>query len=102
MYPGIFSDLGFTAMIIYAVWWFHQYGSHALKTHMVKQKYYGLYELTKIEEQLKKRGHTFANLNKFGEQFEEDKKEKEPGDVFKQIDEHYAKDEGKAAGKTGA
>ena len=66
--------------VLFLVIWKSQYRWFA-----IDEKYHALYDLTKLEEELIKKGSSFAKLDEFAKKFERNKKETR----LDRIDEYY-------------
>ena len=72
---------------------------YAIKIEFTKSRYVCLYELYKVQEQLKERGLTFEDLDKLWKEKEDVfKKSKKNINLIKEIDEKYKKEEKKEKG----
>ncbi len=53
--------------------------------NLIDEKYHALYDLTKLEQELTKKGSSFAKLDEFAKKFERNKKQTR----LDRIDEYY-------------
>lgn len=87
VYYDPFTDLIFAVIFAYALWLFHSIIKNTILVYAAKEKYVALYDLKKLEGDLKSRKLSFEELDSFGLQFV--KSDKASRNRLKEIDDDY-------------
>jgi len=74
------------------LWFFWKW---QIKWVWIDEKYHALYDLTKLEQELIKKGSSFAKLDEFAKRFDKERK----GTRLDRIDEYYKDKPSKKEGK---
>lgn len=86
--PAFFSDLIIALVLLYGLLIFNRVYSPAIVVAAAKEKYKGLYDLYKLNQQLGERNLSFDSLDQFGTRFFSKEKDR----TLKEIDEEYEKE----------